>query len=84
MATTTRRTWRDRSRAAALARPGQPFRVTTADLRRQRRRGRESNLVILLLDTSGSMATQRRNQTVVTVALSLLADSYLRPDGWRC
>jgi magnesium chelatase subunit D len=67
-------------RAAALARPGQPFAVTAADLRRWRRRGRESNLVILLLDTSGSMAARRRSATVTAVALSLLRDSYRRRD----
>ena len=67
-------------RAAALARPGQPFGVTAADLRRWRRRGRESNLVILLLDTSGSMAARRRSATVTAVALSLLRDSYRRRD----
>jgi magnesium chelatase subunit D len=67
-------------RAAALGRPGQSFMVTGGDLRRWIRRGRESNLVILLLDTSGSMAARRRSQTVTTVALSLLADSYRRRD----
>jgi magnesium chelatase subunit D len=67
-------------RAAALARPGEPFRVTGADLRRWLRRGREANLVVLLLDTSGSMAARRRSQTVTTVALSLLTDSYRRRD----
>jgi magnesium chelatase subunit D len=67
-------------RAAVLARPDQPFRVTPDDLRRWRRRGRESNLVILLLDTSGSMAARRRSATVTTVALSLLRDSYRRRD----
>jgi magnesium chelatase subunit D len=66
--------------AAALARPGQAFTVNRGDLRRWIRRGRESNLVILLLDTSGSMAARRRSQTVTTVALSLLADSYRRRD----
>lgn len=67
-------------RAAALARPGMPFRLTSGDLRRWLRRGREANLIILLLDTSGSMAARRRSQTVTTVALSLLADSYRRRD----
>ena len=67
-------------RAAALARPGQPFAVTPGDLRRWLRRGRESNLVILLLDTSGSMAARRRTATVSAVALSLLRDSYRRRD----
>jgi len=63
-------------RAGALARPGEPFQITGQDLRR----GREANLVILLLDTSGSMAARRRSQTVTTVALSLLTDSYRRRD----
>jgi magnesium chelatase subunit D len=67
-------------RAAALARPGRPFAVTPGDLRRWLRRGRESNLVILLLDTSGSMAARRRSATVSAVALSLLRDSYRRRD----
>jgi magnesium chelatase subunit D len=67
-------------RAAALARPGQPFAVRPGDLRRWLRRGRESNLVILLLDTSGSMAARRRTATVSAVALSLLRDSYRRRD----
>jgi magnesium chelatase subunit D len=67
-------------RAAALARPGEPFQLTSQDLRRWLRRGREANLVILLLDTSGSMAARHRSQTVTTVALSLLADSYRRRD----
>jgi magnesium chelatase subunit D len=67
-------------RAAALARPGEPFLLTGQDLRRWLRRGSEANLVILLLDTSGSMAARRRSQTVTTVALSLLADSYRRRD----
>src|SRR5258708_3717245 len=65
---------------AAVARPGQPCLATSRDLRRWLRRGRESNLVILLLDTSGSMAARRRSQTVTTVALSLLNDSYRRRD----
>jgi len=78
--TTTRPDLLPTLRAAALARPGEPFRTTSQDLRRWLRRGREANLVILLLDTSGSMAARRRSQTVTTVALSLLADSYRRRD----
>jgi magnesium chelatase subunit D len=80
IATTTRPDLAPTLRAAALARPGEPLVVTGPDLRRWLRRGRESNLVILLLDTSGSMAARRRSQTVTTVALSLLADSYRRRD----
>ena len=80
IATSTRPDLMPTLRAAALARPGEPFGVASRDLRRWLRRGREANLVVLLLDTSGSMAAQRRSQTVTTVALSLLADSYRRRD----
>jgi len=67
-------------RAAALARPGAAFEVTAGDLRRALRRGREANLVVLLLDTSGSMAARRRSRAVATTALSLLGDAYRRRD----
>jgi magnesium chelatase subunit D len=67
-------------RAAILARPGGTFRVTSSDLRATVRRGRESNIFVLLLDTSGSMAARRRSATVSTTALSLLNDAYRRRD----
>jgi magnesium chelatase subunit D len=67
-------------RAAVLARPGMPVAVTGSDLRTSLRRGRESNLIVLLLDTSGSMAARRRSATVCTAALSLLSDAYRRRD----
>jgi magnesium chelatase subunit D len=67
-------------RAAVLARPGAAFTVTAGDLRASLRRGRESNLIVLLLDTSGSMAARRRSAAVTTAALSLLGDAYRRRD----
>jgi magnesium chelatase subunit D len=67
-------------RAAVLARPGAAFTVAPADLRTSLRRGRESNLIVLLLDTSGSMAARRRSAAVTTAALSLLSDAYRRRD----
>jgi magnesium chelatase subunit D len=67
-------------RSAVLARPGAAFTVTAADLRASLRRGRESNLIVLLLDTSGSMAARRRSAAVTTAALSLLSDAYRRRD----
>ncbi len=67
-------------RAAVLARPGAAFTVTPGDLRASMRRGRESNLIVLLLDTSGSMAARRRSAAVATAALSLLGDAYRRRD----
>jgi magnesium chelatase subunit D len=67
-------------RAAVLARPGAEVTVTPGDLRVSLRRGRESNLIVLLLDTSGSMAARRRSGAVSTAALSLLDDAYRRRD----
>jgi len=70
-------------RAAVLARrfvPGAAVTVTAGDLRVSLRRGRESNLIVLLLDTSGSMAARRRSAAVSTAALSLLDDAYRRRD----
>jgi len=67
-------------RAAVLARPGAAVTVTPGDLRVSLRRGRESNLIVLLLDTSGSMAARRRSSAVSTAALSLLDDAYRRRD----
>ena len=54
--------------------------MTAGDLRRALRRGREANLIVLLLDTSGSMAARRRGRAVATTALSLLGDAYRRRD----
>ena len=62
-------------RAAARTRP-----VTRDDLRYAVREGRESNLVLLCVDASGSMAAQRRMEQVKTAVLSLLLDAYQRRD----
>ena len=62
-------------RAAARTRP-----VTRDDLRYAVREGRESNLVLLCVDASGSMAARRRMEQVKTAVLSLLLDAYQRRD----
>ena len=62
-------------RAAARTRP-----VTHDDLRYAVREGRESNLVLLCVDASGSMAARRRMEQVKTAVLSLLLDAYQRRD----
>ncbi|MDE9365232.1 magnesium chelatase subunit D family protein [Luteipulveratus sp. YIM 133132] len=56
------------------------LRVTPTDLRYARRIGRESNLVLLCVDASGSMAARRRMEQVKTAVLSLLLDAYQRRD----
>ncbi|MEO6997901.1 MAG: VWA domain-containing protein, partial [Terracoccus sp.] len=51
-----------------------------ADLRRTVTQGRESNLILLCVDASGSMAARKRMESVKTAVLSLLLDAYQRRD----
>jgi magnesium chelatase subunit D len=50
------------------------------DLREARREGRESNLMLFLVDASGSMAARARMAAVKGAVLSLLLDAYQRRD----
>jgi magnesium chelatase subunit D len=50
------------------------------DLRRSVLQGRESNLVLLCVDASGSMAARKRMEAVKSAVLSLLLDAYQRRD----
>ncbi|WP_354642785.1 putative cobaltochelatase [Kitasatospora camelliae] len=50
------------------------------DFREQVRRGRESNLVLFVVDASGSMAARQRMTAVKGAVLSLLMDAYQRRD----
>ncbi|RRD51361.1 magnesium chelatase subunit D family protein [Arachnia propionica] len=61
-------------------RVGQPLRIQGDDVRRARREGRESNLVLFVVDASGSMGARRRMAAVKTAILSLLLDAYQRRD----
>ncbi len=65
----------DRGREAGAA-----LRLVRSDLRTAVTEGRESNLVLLVVDASGSMAARRRMEAVKTAALSLLLDAYQRRD----
>jgi len=56
------------------------LRLRREDLRTAITEGRESNLVLLVVDASGSMAARRRMEAVKTAALSLLLDAYQRRD----
>lgn len=56
------------------------LRPGVTDLRRAVREGREGNLVIFLVDASGSMAARDRMAAVSGAALSLLRDAYQRRD----
>ena len=57
-----------------------PLRVRRADLREARLEGRESNLVLFVVDASGSMAARSRMGAVKGAILSLLFDAYQRRD----
>ena len=54
--------------------------VRPEDLREKVREGREGNLILFLVDASGSMAARSRMSAVKGAALSLLADAYQRRD----
>jgi magnesium chelatase subunit D len=56
------------------------LRLATPDLRLSVTEGRESNLVLIVVDASGSMAARRRMEAAKAAALSLLLDAYQRRD----
>ncbi|WP_250004052.1 VWA domain-containing protein [Actinoplanes sp. M2I2] len=60
--------------------PGAGRLVTPRDLREAVHVGRESNLVLFVVDASGSMAARKRMTVVKTAVLSLLRDAYQRRD----
>ncbi|MBC9819999.1 VWA domain-containing protein [Terrabacter sp. MAHUQ-38] len=66
--------------AATRSTAGGRLRVLPGDLRRSVVQGRESNLVLLCVDASGSMAARRRMEAVKSAVLSLLLDAYQRRD----
>ena len=57
-----------------------PLRLRLGDLREPQLEGRESNLVLFLVDASGSMAARSRMGAVKGAVLSLLLDAYQRRD----
>jgi len=56
------------------------FEVQARDLREAVHVGREANLVLFVVDASGSMAARKRMTVVKTAVLSLLRDAYQRRD----
>lgn len=54
--------------------------LDSADLRGAEREGREGNLVLFVVDASGSMAARDRLSAVTGAAVSLLRDAYQRRD----
>ncbi|WP_395104055.1 putative cobaltochelatase [Actinomadura sp. SCN-SB] len=64
----------------ARGRSGPGILVAPGDLRAAVRDGREGNLVLFVVDASGSMAARRRMRAVKGAVLSLLLDAYQRRD----
>ncbi|MFD7091564.1 putative cobaltochelatase [Streptomyces sp. NPDC059896] len=64
----------------ARGRSGPGLVVRGDDLRQATREGREGNLVLFVVDASGSMAARRRMSAVKGAVLSLLLDAYQRRD----
>ncbi|MCL7378592.1 putative cobaltochelatase [Streptomyces sp. 35G-GA-8] len=64
----------------ARGRSGPGLVVRKDDLRQATREGREGNLVLFVVDASGSMAARRRMSAVKGAVLSLLLDAYQRRD----
>nr|MBA3703268.1 VWA domain-containing protein [Rubrobacteraceae bacterium] len=64
----------------ARGREGTNFVVRPGDLRENVREGREGNLILFLVDASGSMAAHKRMSAVKGAVLSLLNDAYQRRD----
>ncbi|MET9492069.1 magnesium chelatase subunit D family protein [Nocardia sp. NPDC006630] len=57
-----------------------PLEFAAADLRGAYREGREGNLVVFVVDASGSMAARDRLSAVTGAIVALLRDSYQRRD----
>ncbi len=56
------------------------LRIVGDDVRRKVTQGRESNLVLIAVDASGSMGARERMTEVKTAVISLLTDAYQRRD----
>ncbi|GLW50439.1 magnesium chelatase [Streptomyces sp. NBRC 14336] len=64
----------------ARGRSGPGLVVRRDDLRQATKEGREGNLVLFVVDASGSMAARQRMSAVKGAVLSLLLDAYQRRD----
>ncbi|WP_036571321.1 magnesium chelatase subunit D family protein [Nocardia sp. BMG51109] len=64
----------------ARGRAGGRLALEAGDLRGAYREGREGNLVVFVVDTSGSMAARDRLSAVTGAVVSLLRDAYQRRD----
>lgn len=66
-------------RSAVIRNPNE-FHVTKSDLQQRIQKSKSGNLIVLIVDASGSMAVQRRMETVKGSVLALLTDAYQKRD----
>ena len=64
----------------ALLRDPEQFTISRNDLHQKVRSGKSGNLILFVVDASGSMAASRRMEAVKGSVLSLLTDAYQRRD----
>src|ERR1700754_2550540 len=64
----------------ALMRNPDQLDITVDDLHRKKRNGKTSNLILFVVDASGSMAANKRMEAVKGTVISLLTDAYQKRD----
>jgi len=64
----------------ALQRNPAELDITLADLHQKKRKGKMSNLILFVVDASGSMAASKRMEAVKGTVLHLLKDAYQKRD----
>lgn len=64
----------------ALQRNPAELDITMGDLQQKQRKGRMSNLILFVVDASGSMAASKRMEAVKGTVLQLLTDAYQKRD----
>jgi magnesium chelatase subunit D len=64
----------------ALMRNPDQLDITVDDLHRKKRNGKTSNLILFVVDASGSMAASKRMEAVKGTVISLLTDAYQKRD----
>ncbi|MDQ6480270.1 magnesium chelatase subunit D family protein [Dyadobacter sp. LHD-138] len=65
---------------SAIIRDQEGFQITRNDLHQKVRKGKTGNLILFVVDASGSMAASSRMEAVKGSVLSLLTDAYQRRD----
>lgn len=64
----------------AILRDPDQFEITIDDLHQKKRDGKVSNLILFVVDASGSMAARKRMEAVKGTVLSLLTEAYEKRD----